>query len=237
VRRVTGLPRIVVTLFAFGAVASACGLAGPLDGLGERSSDWVHEVEITAEVVAVVEAEPAAGNTVQAADVLWFNDDLEEQASGDEPEKVIAAVWARQVGSRFVQASRAEVAAAIPGIMFPEDIASEVRWITSQLVFEASTGTLDGETAAAFGLWQVEPYSITDGRVGVLRVGPASERIAPERSAVIAIVVPDGISLGWAEEGLRYELFCRSAVPEGMCSEIAASFRPLSDLLPTSDEA
>jgi hypothetical protein len=71
----------------------------------------------------------------------------------------------------------------------------------------------------------------------VLRVGPASEAIAPERSDVIPIVVPDGISLGWSEGGFRYELFCRSAVPEGLCSQVAASFVPLSELLPAAEGA
>lgn len=231
------LARTVLICSAFAFAVSACGTAGPLDGLGARSSEWVHEVEITTAVVPVADAEPVEGVTVATADVLWFNDDLEEQEPRDEPDKVIAAVWARQIGSRFVQASRVEVAAAVPGIMFPDQAPSDVRWITSQLVFEASTGTLDGETAAAFGLWQAEPYSITDGRVGVLRVGVAAAGIGPERSDVVTIVVPDGISLGWSEAGLRYELFCRSAVAEGMCEQIAASFVPLAELLPATEGA
>lgn len=236
-RRIRARGHIVLVCAAFGVVVAACGTAGPLDGLGERSSEWVHEVEATVVASPVVDLEPSPGETAATADVLWFNDDLEEQTSGDDPESVVAGVWGRRTGSRFVQASRAEVVAAVPGIMFPAQVPSDVRWITSQLVFDSSSGTLDGETSAAFGLWQAEPYSITDGRIGVLRVGPASEAIAPERSDVIPIVVPDGISLGWSEAGFRYELFCRSAVSEGLCDQVADSFVPLSELLPSSEGA
>lgn len=217
---------------AFTLLLAACGEAGPLDGVGERASEWVHEVEIPPTVAPVVDVEVDNTGLIETTDVLWFNDDLDDQATAGEPDDVVAAVWARQAGSRFVQASRAEVAAALPGMRFPGQLPPDVRWITSQLVFEASTGTLDGDTAAAFGLWQVEPYSITDGRVGVLRVGPASEGVGVERTDVVPILVPDGISLGWTEAGLRFELFCRSAVPEELCERVAGSFVPLSDLLP-----
>lgn len=218
-------------LAAFALVAAACGEAGPLDGVGGRASEWVHEVEIPATVAPVVDADVDNVGLIDTADVLWFNDDLEDEAAVADAEAVIAAVWARESGSRFVQSSRVEVAAALPTIRFPGRIPPEVRWITSQLVFEASTGTLDGDTSAAFGLWQVEPYSITDGRVGVLRVAPASPGVGAERSDVVPILVPDGISLGWTEAGLRYELFCRSAVPEDVCHEVAASFVLLTGLL------
>jgi hypothetical protein len=47
----------------------------------------------------------------------------------------------------------------------------------------------------------------------------------------VPIIVPDGLSLGWTESGLRYELFCQTSVPEAVCSAIVDSFVPLSGLL------
>ena len=46
------------------------------------------------------------------------------------------------------------------------------------------------------------------------------------------IIVPDGLSLGWTEAGLRYELFCQASVTDAVCNAIVDSFVPLSDLLP-----
>jgi hypothetical protein len=47
------------------------------------------------------------------------------------------------------------------------------------------------------------------------------------------VVVPDGISLGWTESSMQYELFCRSEISEQLCTDVATSAMLMSDLLPT----
>ena len=214
-------------------LASACGDAGPLDGVGELSSEWVGAAEATTTTIEVRPAGIGFEGLVRATDVLWFNDDIEEQATGSGP-VVVASVWERRLGSRFVQASRTEIATALPTLQFPEDVPSSVRWVTSQLVYDEDTGDLDTDTAAAFGLWQAEPYTLSEAQVAVLRIGFAPPEADPGRSAVVPFIVSDGVSLVWTDAGLRYELFCRSTVSEELCTEVADRFAPLSGLLPGS---
>ena len=156
---------------------------------------------------------------------------INELSGSDDPQAVISTVWNRQLGSRFVQASRAEIAKALPTIRFPEAVPEAVRWVTSQLVYDPATGLLDADTSSAFGFWTVEPYTADSGQLAVLRVGPAPDGTGAARSDVVPIVVPDGLSLGWTEAGLRYELFCQASVTDEVCNAIVDSFLPLSDLL------
>ena len=174
--------------------------------------------------------EVANEGLVGSGDLLWANDDLGDGGLS-EPLVVIRGVWSRQIGSRFVQASRGEIAAAMPTIRFPSLVSEDVNWITSQLVFEPATGELDGNTSVAFGLWSVEPYSVTEGQLGVLRVGAAPGDVGAGRSDTVPILVPDGVNLGWTEGGLRYEMFCRASIPDAVCEAIIDSFVPLSTLL------
>jgi hypothetical protein len=53
-----------------------------------------------------------------------------------------------------------------------------------------------------------------------------------EKSDVVPILVPDGVSLVWTESGYRYELFCRSSISDELCAEVATSSVLLSELLP-----
>ncbi len=212
-------------------VVSACGASGPLDGVGDASTEWLREgaaATTTTEVRVVVEL----GNEglVGTADLLWANDDLGATGVSD-PVQVIRGVWDRQVGSRFVQASRSEIAAALPTIRFPSLVTEDVRWVTSQLVYDSVTGQLDANTAVAFGLWSVEPYTAADGQLGVLRVGEAPGDVGTARSDTVPIVVPDGVNLGWTEGGLRYQIFCRASIPDVVCDAIIDSFVPLATLL------
>ena len=221
----------VLGLAALAGVITACGETGPLDGLGDRSSEWVHEsVDATTTTEARVVFQVANQGLVGSADLLWANDDLGAGAASDAT-VVVQTVWAREIGSRFVQASRHEVAAALPTIRFPSLVPEDVQWITSQLVYDKATGQLDGNTSAAFGLWSVEPYTMTEGQLGVLRVGAAPGDAGAGRSDTVPILVPDGVNLGWTEGGLRYEMFCRASIPDAVCEAIINSFVPLSTLL------
>lgn len=214
-------------------VAAACGESGALQRVGEASSGWVTAVTMPTTTTPPVVIEIGNEGLVGASDVLWANDDIGPVSPSSDPRFAVAAVWDRQIGSRFVQASRAEIAAALPTMRFPEAVPEDVRWMTSQLVFDPVSGLLDVDTSAAFGLWTVEPYTVENGRLAVLRVGSAPVGVGAAKSDVVPIIVPDGLSLGWTEAGLRYELFCRVTIPEPVCNAIVDSFVPLNELLST----
>jgi len=222
--------RFAFLVAALALSAAACGPAGPLDGVGKLSASWLAPATTTTSTIAV-----AAGSgdmaMVASVDVLWFNDDLDGQVTGD-ANTVIAGVWARRAASRFVQASRREIAAALPTIEFPARLPIDVRWVTSQLVFDEATAGLDVDTSAAFGFWLDEPYATSEARSMVLRVGLAPADAPPTRSDITPILVPQGITLVWTNAGLRYELFCRSSVGEDLCRQVAESSVPLSTLMP-----
>jgi hypothetical protein len=208
---------------------AGCGETGVLDGVGERTREMVEGTTTsTAVPVSVVSNDPDAG-LVGSFDLLWFNDDIDPQFTGASAE-VVRAVWERKLNSRFVQASRDEIAAAMPGAAFPELLPGDTRWVTSQLVYNTVTGALDADTAAAFGFWTTEPYQTDTARIGVLRVGQAPVDVGTERSDVVPILVAHGISLGWTQNGYRYELFCRSTVTDELCVEVAGSTVPLHEL-------
>lgn len=225
------MKRLAIGALALSTLLAGCGDVGLLDGVGDRTRAFVEgDVTTTTTVVAVVAGTGDEGLIV-AVGVQWFNDDLANQMTGT-PDEVISGVWQRELSSRFVQSSRAEIAAALPLIMFPDLVPETVRWITSQLVYDETTGTLDPDTSAAFGIWTADPYQTDLARLGVLRVGKAASDLLPTRSDIVPIIVPDGISLGWTEAGYRYELFCRSSISEELCVDVANSTSPLSGMLP-----
>jgi hypothetical protein len=224
------MKRAAIVLIAIAALAlGACGESGLLDGVGERTRDLVEGSTTTAPEEDIVEIDTAEEGLVGPEDLLWFNDDIDPQFTG-EAQDVIRSVWERKLNSRFVQASRAEIASAMPNVLFPELVPRDVRWVTSQLVYDSATGALDAETSAAFGLWVSEPYQSDDARLGVLRIGLASVDAPVGRSDIVPILVPDGVSLGWTESGYRYEMFCRSSVSDDLCIEVASSTVPLHEL-------
>lgn len=210
---------------------SACGDSGPLEGVGERSGAWVTAATLPTTTAPPVVIEVGNEGLIGATDILWVNDDIGPAEPPADPQAMIALVWNRQLGSRFVQASRVEIAAALPTIRFPEAVPEDVRWVTSQLVYDPATGLLDADTSAAFGFWTVEPYTADSGQLAVLRVGPAPDGIGAAKSDVVPIIVRDGLSLGWTEAGLRFELFCQASVTDAVCDAIVESFVPLSELL------
>lgn len=218
---------IVVVLASL--VLAACGESGLFDGVGERTRELVEGTTTTSVGDPAVAADPVEDGLVGPGDLLWFNDDIDPQFTGG-AQDVIRSVWERKLNSRFVQSARAEIAAAMPSVLFPELVPKDVRWVTSQLVYDNTTGALDPDTAAAFGFWISEPYQSDAARLGVLRIGFAPIDVGTDRSDIVPILVPDGISLGWTEAGYRYELFCRSTISDELCTEVAASTIPLHEL-------
>lgn len=225
------MKRIAIAGVALSVLLVGCGEAGLLDGVGDRTRGYVQGGETTTTTVVAVVAGTGDEGLIGAIDARWFNDDLPNQMTGTS-EQVVRGVWERELNSRFVQSSRSEIAIALPAIMFPDLVPETVRWITSQLVFDAATGVLDPDTTAAFGLWISDPYQSDAARLAVLRVGNAAADLLPARSEIVPIIVPDGISLAWTEAGHRYELFCRSDISEELCIDVAHSSAPLIGLLP-----
>jgi hypothetical protein len=227
VKRAAGV-LLVTALFL-----AACGDQGLLDGLGDRSREIVYGDTTTTTTIVVDDGESAPLGAIKATDVTWYNDGLGEAAPVPIPSVVIADVWARgDRVNRYIQASRAEIAAALPELEFPALVPDDVGWVTSQLVFDTASATLDAGTSAAFGLWADEPYSVEQGDVAVLRVGVATPSDRENAGEVRHEVVPDGNSLIWVRGSYRYELFCRTSMAEELCKEMADAAAPLADQLP-----
>jgi hypothetical protein len=210
-------------------LAAACGEAGLLDGLGDRSAQVIHGDTSTTTSTTEPEQADAPLGSVRASDVVWFNDGIADQAVGD-PSFVIATVWGRGDGvTSVIQASRGEIAAALPGIQFPELLPDRVGWITSQLVYDVASATLGRDTAAQFGLWHLEPYTVDGGRTAVMRVRPATG------SDTIGSIVPEstttGLTLSWVAESFHYRVSCPIELAEEYCWQLAESAMPLSLLL------
>jgi hypothetical protein len=167
---------------------------------------------------------------VISSDLNWWNDGIEGEANG-EKNYIVAKVWERAPQQRFHQASRREIVQALPNIGFPGVVPEDVQFVTSQLVYDTASATLDSQFSAAFGLWPVEPYSVQEASVAVLRIGNAGEfRI----DGIVADVVNEGLSLSWTSGVYRYELFCRTGVNEELCWQMAESTVSLSSQLPAS---
>jgi hypothetical protein len=221
--------RRAAAVFVLLLVVSACGEGGLLDGLGDRSRAIVYTDTTVPTTLIEVAGEDTPLGARPSSSLTWYNDDIIEQNIG-EPSFTISFVWARrEPGERIVQASRAEIAASVPGIMFPRLVPEQVGWVTSQLVFDAASATLDTGTSAQFGVWQIPPYTGDEGRLAVLWVGEAT----PEGTSEIrAEVVESGLSLNWNDRGYRYELFCRASLAEELCWQMAETMMPLDSLLP-----
>jgi hypothetical protein len=241
------LPAVVVYL-----LVAACGQE-PLSGVGGHSSDWIGEPTL-----ATTETTASDGPSLASVHrTEWFNGDL-APVGGTTPAEIIAGVYTRARSSDpFVQATPAEIALALPGIEFPSQVPPEVRYVTSQLVFDLSRLTLAQDQVAAFGLWSVEPYtrSRSVGQQAVLTVVNDPEGLAAiasgmadtscaryiDRQAQCAVAtVKDlpaweladnlGVTLIWFSETYRYELFLRSGVNRSLAHEMAESSRLLSAL-------
>lgn len=220
-----------ILFFALILLAAGCGDEGLLDGLGDRSVQAVHgETSLTSTTVEVEREDVPLGST-QALDLVWYNDGLPGESFSNETAVVLSSVWNRGDGvTSVIQSSRGEIAIALPGIQFPELVPDSVGWVTSQLVYDVASGTLDADTSAQFGLWYLEPYSTDAGRTAVLRVRPAKS--SDPIGAIQSETTDTGMDLLWVTEAYHYVLSCPSALVEDQCWEMAESAMPLSLLLP-----
>ncbi len=253
--RTEGIERVssrrLLLLVSAVVLLGACG-GSPLESLGWRSSDWINEPTVPT-TIAVSTTVPAL---VGADELSWANDEIDSENLGDQ-EAILADVFARRQGDRFIQASRYEIAAALPDIAFPDRAPSGAEWVSSQLVFD-DDGTLAADPSAAFGIWSAEPYtrSRSVAQMIVMRVSSdleaateiASGEVEPscarfsdrttEGCELLKIGDRDvwllrsssGPTFIWYEGPYRYELFGRSFVPQSVLREMTANMVALSSV-------
>lgn len=252
-----GLPRIIRISFllALAVFTAACG-ESPLDSLGQRSSDWMSEPTIiTTKTVAIT-----VPVVVESETLKWFNDDLTEDDLSD-VSALSRAIFRRRAGDLFVQSSREEIVALVPGIRFPEGAPYLAEYVTSQIVFEP-TGEISGDPIVALGIWSAEPYtrSRTVAQMAVLRVfsdqETASELRQPGVSFTCArftdrateqcetleieglpywrMTASDGQTILWFDGQYRYELFGRKFVTAKALEQMATDTMLLRELEPGS---
>jgi len=217
----------VIRMIAMALLVASCGDA--LGGVGDLS----HRIVYGDETTTTTSLAPAQSQVLRLrgiTDLVWWNDGIDSDTTGLDREPMITAVWLR--GDKinpFVQASRREIATALPGIEFPQLAPETVTHVSSQLLYDQLTGILDASTAAAFGLWAGEPYDLprAEGQLAVLRVGLKTFEDDAE-DEVFSFRVTDGRELTWTEGGYVYQLFCRTGVSEAACFEMAESTIPLS---------
>ena len=219
-----------VALAALVLVAMACGDNGMFDGAGERSQDAVLGDLAPSSTIAEVVIPGETPGVVLSETLNWWNDGIDGEASG-EKNYVVAKVWERDRHERVHQASRLEILQVLPGIGFPGVVPQEFEYVTSQMLYDTASATLDAEFSVQFGLWAAEPYG--DGAVNsaVLRIGDAGEfRI----DGIVADVVDDGLNLSWTAGVYRYELFCRTGLMNELCWQMAESTIRLESQTPSS---
>ena len=210
-------------------VVTACGDDGMLDGVGERSQEAVLGDLAPSSTLAEDVGPKETFGVVLSDGLDWWNDGIEGEATG-EKNYIVARVWERTPHERVHQASRLEIIQALPDIGFPGVVPEDVQYVTSQLLYDTASATLDTESSVQFGLWPTEPYG--DGsNIGVLWVGDAGEfRI----DGIVADVVDNGLSLSWTSGRYRYELFCSTAIIDELCWQMAEATVRLEAPLPSS---
>ncbi len=218
--------RVTILLIAAALVAAACG--DPLEGVGDLSRRVVHGDDTSSSTTEAVDRGPAL-NLTGITEAVWVNDGLDAGVDVLGAESLAASIWRRGEGSSaFIQASRREISAVLAGIEFPRLIPGDAVWISSQLVFDTQTATLDPITSAAFGMWTVEPYTAprNEAQLAVLRVG--LEAAGAGDGEIFSFRVAGGRELTWADGGFAYQLFCRTGVSEEACFAMAGSTTQLA---------
>ena len=226
-------------------LAAACGET-PLASVGERSSGWINEPYVVTTTTVPVTSPIVRG----AEDLLWSNDEIVTENTED-TDALIAEIFARREGDRFIQASRTEIVGVLPGLLFPTRVPIGSEWVSSQLVINNS-GLVADDPSVAFGIWSAEPYtrSRSVAQLVVLRVSsdlqaavdveqnesPASCELfadkVDEQCEVLVVSDRDvwvltsnaGTTLVWYNAPYRYELFGRSFISLNTLTEMAGRY-------------
>jgi hypothetical protein len=217
-RRIAMLAVCVVTI-------AACG--DLLSGVGDLSHEIVHGDESTTTTTRAATGGPAL-RLKGITDVVWVNDSIGSSANLGADDTIIAVWYRGDQVTPWVQASRREIANALPGIQFPELVPDGVGFVTSQLVFDTVTASLDPSSSAAFGLWSTEPYTLSrsEAQQAVLDVGIKSFEGDPDDD-ILSFQVTDGRQLTWSHGDYVYQLYCRTGITEAACFAMAQAMIPL----------
>jgi hypothetical protein len=244
-------------MVAIGAALTltACSNA-PFQGIGERTSSWINAPTVPTPTTVVV-TRPAVVSSLR---LQWFNDDIETQ-NLDDPEALISEIFDRRQGDRFIQASRAEIEVALPGVEFPSFVPYGAEWVSSQLVIE-NTRLLSDDPSAAFGIWSTEPYtrsrtvaqmlvlnvSLDPERASALAAGEleiscaqlsdltteSCELIEIDSSSYWRLRSAGGTTIIWFDDTYRYEMFGRNVISLDVLQRMATDMVPLSELRPAA---
>ena len=246
--------RVMLLVAVF--LLAACGDA-PFAELG-RVDEWVdagagEETDTEAPTTTV-----PANVARPIGDIVWYNGWAREVPS--EPNEVISMVWGRTDGlDAYVQTSPNEIAAALPGLMIPGEVAPGVKFVTSQLVYARSKGNLTNYFVAAFGFWRIDPYTASSqvGQVATLKV--ATEQEVPrditdptggcgrfaDRDVTSCdaleinghpawwIISLDGENLVLLQDQYRYEFTLRPNVARATIEAMATSMVPMASVSPS----
>lgn len=238
---------------ALSVVLAACGDA-PLGSVGDRSSGWINEPEVVTTTLPPVTVPESIGTET----LLWSNDQIESESLGD-PDALVAEVFSRREGDRFIQASRLEILTVLPDLQFPAEVPYGAEWVSSQLVIENS-GLVGSDPSVAFGIWSAEPYtrSRSVAQMAVLRVGldpdtalevaEAGDNATCAKFSDSTTESCDLLTMGnrdvwrlsslggttfiWFDSEFRYELFGRPFVPLESLEAMAADTIPLASVTP-----
>jgi hypothetical protein len=189
-----GRSSTMVVLVLATALLAGCGSDAPLADLGHMTERWIAaapEPTTTTTFAPSVVAPVGLLATSGSKTIDWVNDELGDRSRTvpASPEETILAVWSRSNRQdQYVQASRTEILAALPGLGVPTLIPENVAFVTSQLIFDPSTGGLSSP-AAAFGFWSEKPYtkSRSVAQLAVLMVAidePIPEPVVPDTIGV-----------------------------------------------------
>jgi hypothetical protein len=218
--------RLFVVVILAALVLAACS-EDSLNDLGAKSSDWIGR----GASASAGPSETVIPPSVDSAEVQWFNDGLDDDVVAGSQQAVIDQVTKRSNGpERYLQATRLEIAVALPALRFPRRLPAQIVAITSQLVVAPSGDRLDSDVYAAFGLWSVEPYtkSRSVGQRGTLVVGGVQGSSACERLGLVAgalcsdetvgtldttrIDAESGQTWVWSDAAYEYQLFLRGSL-------------------------
>jgi hypothetical protein len=250
----------IATILA--VVAGACSPTS-FDSAGDRSTGWIGDVpptEVTVSTLFSISTLAAVESfeLTSAGGLTWVNDSMPSVVDGGDSldsSQVVSRIWSASTGvDAFVQASRADMAMAIPGIRFPGAVPAGVEQVTSQLVFNPSGGALGDPWFAAFGLWKVEPYSQAreTGQAGVLLIGPNPTPDTEPPTLLCEVIriadaltcdevdvgdtrgalatVDGGVRLQWDSGNFRYQLFYRDPPEPALPMLVAQSLVDLASL-------
>ena len=228
--------RHLLRVAAVAVLAMAIASCGDLlSGVGDLSEQIVHGDKPPTTTTTM-------GTSVDlrlkpVTDVAWFNDGRDVATANLERDDTIVAIWLDRnnrgaAGSGYLQATRREIARALPDVQFPQLVPQQITHVTSQLVYDTFTTTLDASTTAAFGLWAGEPYTAprAEAQLVVLRVGLATFSAGPD-DEILSFQVSDGQELAWYHDDYEYRLFCRRGISDEACRAIAESMIPLDLML------